>query len=103
MVYVGDRPQWVAPFARRERLDAELLRLDAEEHQRLFGSAPLPTFYVIENGVIVDVRDTPNGGATRENRKAALETIIMDLIGEQAAFRGAEGLLHHTPTEGIQR
>lgn len=55
LVYVGDRPQWVKGFARRERLRADVLGLGGREYGERFGAAPLPAYYFVHRGIVADV------------------------------------------------
>lgn len=81
-VYVGSRSSWVAPFLRRERLTGELILLDEAEYRRLFKSAPLPSIYLVKDGLIIEARYPADGAAVKENLKKTFELILQETIQE---------------------
>lgn len=48
IVYVGEHPEWVPGFVRRQRLDATLVTLDRGTYESVFGRRPGPWMHVLE-------------------------------------------------------
>lgn len=55
MVAVGEDPQLIQPFLKRERLNAQVIRLSAAEYSRDFGPAPLPSVYLAKQRFVLAV------------------------------------------------
>jgi hypothetical protein len=83
VVYVGDHPQWVAGFIRRERVSARISQFSRSEFRKVFGRESLPSFYVVSGGTIVDRAASPNGVDPPPEASETIERAVEDAIGSR--------------------
>jgi hypothetical protein len=70
---VGEEPEVVKSFLRRERLDVDLAHVNVATYRTLFGSSPLPAIYVAVDGVVVAADLGTSDPATRDPRLRILD------------------------------
>jgi len=59
MIAIGEDPHIIQPFLKRERLDAEVVRLSRRAFVRRFADSPLPSIRLVQRGVtLATARDT---------------------------------------------
>lgn len=74
LVVTDEHPLWTKYFLQDERLMAELIVLDREEFQDIFGNDDMPSIYVVAHGR-VQWRSTISPGHAEDMRDAINELI----------------------------
>jgi len=80
VLYVGESPEWVRAFVRRERIAAEIHALRRSEFRARFGRLRLPAFYVTDGARVVARVESPDGLGPAGDARARLEAAITRVL-----------------------
>lgn len=77
LVYVGENPEWVAGFVRRERIAAHIDYLSRAEFGKIYGRARLPAFFVTDRGKVTARALSPDGRIPPPNSRVIVENAVL--------------------------
>lgn len=89
LLYVGDNPDRVAGFIRRERIDAEIGTFSPREFRRAFGRTRLPAFFVADHSRVLARALSPDGRRPPAHAREVVERAVLMAISRNSANRGA--------------
>ena len=86
-VAVGDDPGIVDSYMRRERLESQILRMQAGEFNREFSNSRLPALYVVRGQRIEEATSDSTWSDGSLRRVRSLETVVQALLPRGYAVR----------------